>query len=334
LRVGQPMKRRDFLSLVGGAAAAWPIVVSAQFEVMRRVGILMNGSQADPGQATRLAAFRESLEKLGWVEDRNVRFDVRFAVGSDEAAQVLAQELVALRPAVIFATATGVTTAVQRQTGTIPIVFTNVSDPVGSGFVTNLARPNSNLTGFMLFEASIAGKWLSMLKEINPELTRAAFVGNPATTAFDHFLRGAQAVAPALSVELLASRVATAADILHTIEASGTMPKDGLVFPPDAFTDVNRDLIITLAARHRLPAVYGTREFASAGGLMAYDTDRVDLFRRAATYVNNVLRGANPGELPVQAPTKYETIVNLKTARALGLDVPPTLLVRADEVIE
>jgi putative ABC transport system substrate-binding protein len=231
------MRRRDFIILASSATAAWPIAARAQSEGMARVGILMSGSQADAGQVTRFAAFREGLEKLGWVEDRNVRIDVRFAGGSIDAGQAFAKELTGLRPAVILAGATGVTAAVQRETGTIPIVFTNVSDPVGSGFVTNLARPNGNLTGFMLFEAGIAGKWLSMLKEVDPELRRAAVVANPGTTPFDHFLRGAETVASSLSVELVPGRVASAADIVQIIEAFAAMPGSGLVFPSDAFTD-------------------------------------------------------------------------------------------------
>jgi putative ABC transport system substrate-binding protein len=280
----------------------------------------------------RLAAFRQELEKLGWSEGRNLHTDTRFA--SAEQAQSFAKELVALHPDVIFAQSTPVVAAVQRETRTLPIVFINVSDPIGSGFVASLARPGGNLTGLLQYEASITGKWLAMLKEISPNLVRAAFMGNPKSTPYDYFLRAATALAPSLAVELVPSPVENAADIERAIESFARVPNSGLVVPPDNLTTFHRDLIISLATRHRLPAVYALRVFVAAGGLMSYDTDQPDLFRQAAGYVDRILRGDKPADLPVQVPTKYETILNLKTANALGLTVPPGLLVAADEVIE
>ena len=216
----------------------------------------------------------------------------------------------------------------------IPIVFVTVSDPIGSGFVASLARPGGNLTGLLLFEASIAGKWLAMLKEMAPRLARAALLANPKTTAYDYFLHAAKTLAPSLGIELVPSRVGNAADIERAIESLARLPHSGLVLPPDSTTTSHRNLIIALAARHRLPAVYGSRVFVADGGLISYDTDRVNMYRRAASYVDRILRGAKPADLPVQAPTKYETVINLKTAKTLGLTVPTALLVAADEVIE
>jgi putative ABC transport system substrate-binding protein len=224
--------------------------------------------------------------------------------------------------------------ALQRETGTIPIVFVYVSDPIGSGFVASLARPGGNLTGLLLYEEGITGKWLAMLKEMAPRLARAALVANPKTTPYDYFLRAAEAVAPSLEIELVPSPVENAADIEGTIESFARVPNGGLVLPPDITTTVHRDLIVALAARHRLPAVYSARFLVVAGGLMSYGTYFVDMSRQAAAYVDRILRGAKPAELPVQAPTRYETVLNLKTAKALGLTVPPGLLVAANEVIE
>jgi len=326
------VRRRDFITLLGSAAAAWPLGARAQSERMRRVGVLMGGDADDPEDLARLAGFKQGLERLGWSEGRNLQIDVRFAPGS--AVQAVAEELIARQPDVVLATATGLVAALQRESGTIPIVFTQVSDPVGSGFVTNLARPGGNITGFLLFEAGIVGKWLSMLKEFAPGLARVAFVANPKTTAFDYFLRAAETIAPSLSIELVPGRIETAADIEAAIESFARLPNGGLVLPADYSTKLHRDLVVTLAARRNLPAVYGNREFVAAGGLMAYDTDRPDIFRRAAVYVDSILRGSKPADLPVQAPIKYVTLINLKTAKALGLAVPPTLLVAADEIIE
>jgi putative ABC transport system substrate-binding protein len=235
---------------------------------------------------------------------------------------------------VIFAHSTPIVAALQRESRTIPIVFVSVSDPIGSGFVASLARPGGNFTGLLQYEEGISGKWLAMLKEIAPRLARAALLANPKTTAYDYFLRAAEAAAPSLAIELVPKPVETAGDIERAIESVARAPNGGLLLPPDTTTVLHRDLIIALAARHRLPAVYPFRVFVAAGGLMSYGTEQVDMFRQAASYVDRILRGAKPADLPVQAPTKFETAVNLKTAKALGLTVPPGLLVAADEVIE
>jgi putative ABC transport system substrate-binding protein len=261
-------------------------------------------------------------------------FDIRFAAGSADQYQLLAKELVALQPYAILAHSTPVAAALQRETHAIPIVFVAVSDPIGSGFIASLARPGGNLTGVLYYEASVTGKWLALLKEIAPRLARAAFIANPKTTAYDYFLRSSTAVAPSLAIELVPGPVETAADIERTIATFARVPGGGLFLPPDSTTILHRDLIVELAARYRLPAVYTASFFVATGGLVSYATDRGDMFRLAASYVDRILRGDNPSDLPVQAPTKYETAINLKTAKALGLTVPPTLLVAADEVIE
>jgi ABC-type uncharacterized transport system substrate-binding protein len=329
------MQRRDFITLLGGAAAAWPLAARAQQGGrMRRIGVLAGLAEDDPEMQARLAGLRQGLERLGWSEGRNVRIEYRYAEASAEKAQVLAKELVALQPDVILADTTPFAAMLQRESRTIPIVFVGVADPIGSSFITSLARPGGNLTGLLSYEASIIGKWLAMLKEIAPHLARAALVGNPKTSAYDYFLRMAEVVAPSLAIELVSHRVASAADIERAIEGFARLPHGGVVLLPDTTTSLHRDLIIALAARHRLPAVYTARLFVVAGGLMCYETDRVDMFRQAASYVNRILRGANAADLPVQAPVKYQTMLNLKTARALGLTVPPGLLIAADEVIE
>ena len=332
--LGEAMKRRDFIAGIAGSSVAWPLVARAQqTERIRLVGNLTYYVESDPDVQQRLAAFEEGLRNLGWTEGHNIHIDTRFPTDKDQY-QPLAKQLVAEQPEVIFAQSTPVTAALQRETRTIPIVFVAVSNPIGSGFVASLARPGGNITGLLYYEASIAGKWLAILKEIAPRLTRAALVANLKTTPYDYFLRGAEAAAPSLEIELLPSPVENAADIESVIEFVARVPSGGLVLPPDATTIVNRDLIIALAARYRLPAVYALRDFVVAGGLMAYSSDIIEQNRQAASYVDQILRGANPAELPVQAPTKFQTFVNLKTARALGLDVPALMLVRADEVIE
>ena len=329
------MNRRDFIALVGGAAAAWPLAAWAQQpDGMRRIGVLMGLAEDDQATRARLAAFRQGLEKRGWSEERNVRVEYRFAPASAQA-QVLAKELVALRPEVILAHTTPVTAALQQESSTIPIVFAAVTDPIGSGFVASLPRPGGNITGVMLYEASITGNWLAMLKEIAPNLVRAAFVANPKTATFyDYYLRAAEAAAPSVGLEPVPTLVENATDIERAIGSFASAPNGGLVLIPDVAATVHRDLIIALAARHRLPAVYYSRYWVTAGGLMSYGNDLVDMFRQAASYVDRILRGDKPADLPVQAATKFETIINLKTARAIGLTVPPTLLTRADEVIE
>ena len=331
------MKRREFITLLGGAAAAsaWPRPARAQQGGrMRRVGVLMGYAEDDLEARTWLAAFRQGLEKLGWSDGRNVRIDTRFSAPGDNQLREVAKELIALQPEVIFATNSPATTALQSETRAIPVVFLGVSDPVGLGFTAAVARPGTNMTGFLLYEESITGKWLGMLKEIAPRLARVALMANTKASTYDHYLRAAQALAPSLSVEIEFSHVENAADIERTVEAFAREPNGGLLVIPEPATFLHRDLVIALAARHRLPAVYPLRLFVTAGGLMSYDTDRVEQYRQSASYVDRILRGDKPADLPVQLPTKYETVLNLKTAKALGLTVPDLLLVRADEVIE
>jgi putative ABC transport system substrate-binding protein len=326
------MRRRDF---VIGLAVAWPLPLSAQQgEQVRRIGVLMTTAANDPETKARLTAFRQGLEKRGWSEGRNIRIDYRFASAGAQV-QVLAKELVALHPDVIFAQGTPGIVALQGESRTIPIVFAGVADPIGSGFIASLARPGGNITGVMQYEATVTGKWLAMLKEIAPSLVRVAFVANPKTaTYYDYYLRPGEAMASSLAIESVRILVENAADMERAIASFASAPNGGLVLIPDVTAVVHRDLIIALAARHRLPAVYALRVFVVAGGLMSYGVDFVDLFRQAAFYVDRILRGDNPADLPVQAATKFETIVNLKTAKALGLAIPPGLLVAADEVIE
>jgi putative tryptophan/tyrosine transport system substrate-binding protein len=331
------VKRREFITLLGGAAAAWPLAARAQqAERIRRIGVLMGLPENDADTNARLAGFRQELERLGWSEDRNIRIDYRFAPAGARAP-VLAKELVALQPDVILANSTPVTAALQRETRTIPIVFTGVTaDAIAEGFVTSLARPGGNVTGLLLFETSVNGKWLAMLKEIAPGLARAALVVNTKTAPYYvYHQRAAETSASSLAIELVLAPIGnTAPEIEAAIESFARVPNGGLVLIPDTNSNLHRDLIVALAARYRLPAVYSDRVFVAAGGLMCYSTSRFDQFRQAATYIDRILRGAKPADLPVQAPTKYETVINLKTAKALGLTVPPGLLVAADEVIE
>ena len=327
------MRRREFVGLVGGAVT-WPLAARAQpTERMRRIGVLVGLAENDPEMKQRLAGFRQGLEKLGWSEGANVRIDYRFSPAGAQA-HLLARELVALQPDVILAQSTPATAALKPETSTIPIVFAGVADPIGSGFVASLSRPGGNLTGLLQYEEGITGKWLAMLKEIAPNLTRAALFANPKTAAFDYFLRSAKTRAPSLAIEVVPIPIENANDIERSIEGFAREPNGGLVLPPDTTTVIHRDLIITLAARHRLPAIYALRVFVAAGGLMFYGTDFVELSRQGASYVDRILRGAKAADLPVQQPTKFETVVNLKTAKALGLTVPQGLLVAADEVIE
>jgi putative tryptophan/tyrosine transport system substrate-binding protein len=328
------MRRRDFIKGIVGSTAAWPLAAHAQQgERVRRIGMLVGLAEDDPEQIARTAAFRQGLAALGWVEGRNAQIDFRFAPASTQV-QVLARELIALKPDVTVAVGTGMVAAVQRETSTIPIVFVGVSDPIGSGFVASLARPGGNLTGQMSYEEGIVGKWLSMLKEIAPDVAHAALIGNPKTSPFDYFLRAAQTEAPSLAITLVPGAVETEVDIRRTIESIASTPNGSILVTSDATTSAHRNVIIALAAQHRLPAVYPLRVFVTDGGLMSYAVDIADLVRKSASYVDRILRGEKPADLPVQAPTKYETVVNLKTAKALGLTVPSSLLVRADEVIE
>jgi putative tryptophan/tyrosine transport system substrate-binding protein len=328
------MKRREFITLLGGTAVAWPLAGRAQ--QTRRIGVMIALPEDDPELKKWLAAFRQGLEKLGWSEGRNVQIDYRFAPAGARASE-RAKELFALQPDLVLAFSTPVTAAFQRDTPTVPIVFIGIADAVGQGFVASLAQPGGNLTGLTMYEASVTGKWLGMLKEIEPQLARAGFVVNPKTAPYyDFYLRGAKVVAPSLAVEPVLTPIENdAVDIARAIATfAHAGQKGGLVVPGDSTTNAHRDLIISLAARHRLPAVYTNQFFVTAGGLMSYGVDWVSEFGQAAFYVDRILRGAKPGELPVQAATKFVTALNVKTAKALGLAVPPGLLVAADEVIE
>jgi len=282
----------------------------------------------------RVAAFLQELEGLGWRENRNVHIEAQYTASDYDSLPRFAHEIVATNPDVIFTNTTPAIKALQQETHTIPLIFVEVSDPAGAGVVASLARPGGNTSGFLFYEDSILGKWLGMLKEIAPSLTRIALLGNPKGFPYGYFLRTAKVVAPSLGIEVVPAPVANADEIERSIESFARMPNGGLLAPNDSTVEANRDLVIALAARHRLPAVYAFRDFVTAGGLMYYGTDLITQFRRAASYVDRVLHGANPADLPVEAPTKYETVLNLKTAKALGFQVPSTLLVRADEVIE
>jgi len=330
------MRRRDFIAAVGGAAVVWPLAAPAQqAERLRRIGVLLPYAENDSEAKSHLSALTLELERLGWSEGRNIRIDTRFAAGMADQYPALAKELAALQPDVFLSESTPAAGALQRETRAIPIVFIGVSDPVGSGFVASLARPGGNLTGMMQYESGIVGKWLQMLKEIAPHLGRVAFVANPKFRGYDYFLRSANAAAPALAIELIPSPSSDdAADIEHSIESFAQTPDGGLLIVPDATIVAHRDLIIALAARYRLPAVYPWRYFVAAGALMSYGIDNIDVLKKAALYVHRILNGAKPVDLPVQAPTKFETVINLKTANALRLIVPFSLLATADEVIE
>ena len=331
------MKRRQFITLLGGAAA-WPLAVHAQQgDRVRLLVAMMGGRNADTDPEGRawFMAFRQALQELGWVEGRNFRADYRWPSGDLDRMRAIAKEFVDLKPDVIFAGNTPSVEALLRETRTIPIVFTNLSDPVGTGLIESLARPGGNATGFTAYEYSLAGKWLEMLKEIAPAVTRVALLFNPETAPFaQHYLSFIETSAPAFGVTANAASVRSISEMEAAIEAQARAPGGGLIVLPDTFTFSNRALLIALAARHRLPAIYPTRGQAIDGGLLSYGPDTVDLYRRAAAYVDRILKGEKPADLPVQAPTKYELVINLKTAKALGLDVPSFLQQRADEVIE
>jgi putative ABC transport system substrate-binding protein len=328
------MNRRKFVAVLGGAAA-WPLAARAQQgDRMRRVGVLMFGDENDPEQKPRLSAFTQALADLGWTDGRNARMDLRWASGDINRIRTLAQELVDLQPDIILTNGTAATVAVQRETRTIPIVFVNVSDPVASGLVARLDRPSGNITGFASFEASLGGKWLELLSEIAPGLKRATIMFNPDVAPVSTFMPAFETAARPLKVEPIVTPVRSDVDIETAINALGREPGGGLVAVADTFTVVHRVPIITAAARTNVPAVYWATYFARDGGLFSYGPDPVDNFRRAAFYVDRILRGEKPGDLPVQFPTKFEMVVNLKAAKALGLMVPPSIRLRADEVIE
>jgi putative ABC transport system substrate-binding protein len=329
------MRRREFITLLGGAAA-WPLVARAQQDgAMRRVGVLMAFGEGDPGGQARVAAFREGLQELGWAEARNVRIDTRWATADVALIERLAKELVALQPDLILSNSTPTTAALLQQTRTIPIVFAVVSDPVGSGFVASFARPGGNVTGLTDIEPTMPGKWLELLKEIAPRVNRAAFLFNPATATYaDYYVNPFKAAAASFGVEAVIASVRDRSELESVISAQAREPNGGFVVLTDSFTSTHRAEIVSLAARYRLPAIYPFRFFAELGGLLSYGNELLDSFRRAAGYADRILKGAKPSELPVQAPVKFELVINLKTAKALGLDVPASLLARADEVIE
>jgi len=329
------MTRREFITLLGGAAAAWPLTARAQQrEQMRRIGVLMNLTADDAEGQGRLAAFMQGLQEAGWSVGRNVRVDLRWGGGDPELYRSHAAELVALAPDVILAAGAIVTRALQRATRTIPIVFANAVDPVGMGFVASLARPGGNATGFTIFEFSMGGKWLELLKQIAPGITRAAVLRDPSLASGAGEFGAVQTVAPSFGVELHPVDVRDADEMDRAITAFASESNGGLIVTQNATAILHRKLIIALAARHRLPAIYGYPSFVTDGGLISYGPDSMDGYRRAAGYVDRILKGAKPADLPVQAPVKYELAINLKTARALGLEVPPSVLARATEVIE
>jgi putative tryptophan/tyrosine transport system substrate-binding protein len=327
------MRRREFISLLGGAAAAWPLAAHAQQpERMRRIGVLMTQA-ADEGR-TRVAAFLQTLHELGWIEGRNVRLDYRWGGGDVDRIRRDAAELVALTPDVILAGGGQVMGPLREATRTVPIVFTQTADPVGAGFVATLPRPGGNATGFTNFEYGVSGKWLEVLREIVPRMTRAAVLRDATNPAGTGQWGAIQAVASPLGVEISPIDVRERGEIERGVTAFAAGSNGGLIVSSSGFAILYRELIIALAARHRLPAVYPFRFYAIGGGLISYGPDPIDPHRRAARYVDRILKGEKPADLPVQAPTKYELVINLKTAKALGLEVPTTLLARADEVIE
>jgi len=332
------MKRREFISLLG-SAAAWPFAARAQQQAdrVRHIGILSGFSEHDPDVVRRLSAFRRRLQELGWTDGRNIHFDY-FRWNADDAgrqAQTVAAELVGQQPDVILAHTSTSVIALRRETQTIPIVFTIVSEPVAQGFVQSLAHPGSNITGFTHLEPTIGAKWLELLKEIAPRVGRVAVMFNPdATPSAVAFSHSAQAAAQQLAVQVVAAPVRAPSDIEELMTMLGRQPGAGLILPGDTFTSFHRKLIIALSAHHQLPAIYAFRYFPAEGGLVSYGLDTIDQYRQAAVYVDRILRGEKPADLPVQQPTKFELILNLRIAHALGLTIPPPILARADEVIE
>jgi putative ABC transport system substrate-binding protein len=328
------MRRREFLSVLGGATAAWPLVAHAQqAERMRRIGVVMGYAETDPAAQAQVAALRQELQKLGWEEGRNIRIDVRFAADAGSVRAIL-RELMSLAPDMLVSNTNLVTAAAQAEVRTIPIVFISVGDPVGSSFVSNEARPDGNLTGFANWESSITGKWLGLFKEVAPQVERVGWMMHPETAANIEFLKAAEAAAPAFKIKLETLGVHDADEIERVLTTFAAEGNRGFIVAPHAVTFTNRDLIVALAARLRLPALYPLAFYAKAGGLISYGFDPVSQFQQGAGYVDRVLRGAKPSELPVQYPTKFQLVVNVKTAKTLGLAIPESFLQRADEVIE
>jgi len=331
------MKRREFITLVGGAVTTWPLAVRAQQPArMRRIGILMAYAESDTVYQGYVIAFQEELQKLGWEQGRNIRFNYGWAGSDLESINRFAKELVALQPDLILSSSTPTTASLLQQTQTIPIIFANIIDPVASGFVASLSRPGGNATGYVILEPSMASKWPELLKEIAPRVNRIAILYNPATTTLfaEAFLKPFKAAAASFGVDAVVAPVKNISELESVVAAQASEPNAGLIAMPDTFLVGHRVEVTSLAARYRLPALYTYRSFTEVGGLMSYGNDPVVNYRRAATYVDRILKGEKPNELPVQVPVKYELVINLKSAKALGLEVPPTLLARADEVIE
>jgi len=321
------MRRREFITLVGGAAA-WPLAARAQqSERVRRIGVLMNGAATEAARQSWVAAFNEALRGLGWAEGQNIRVDIRWNAGDAQLSRIYAAQLIGLMPDVILASSTINVRVIQEATNTVPVVFVLVSDPVEQGFVTSLTKPGGNLTGFSLFEFSIGGKWLDLLKTIAPSVDRVAVMFNPATSPQSKFfMRSIEAAAPSRGIQPIGVAVRTADDIEPAFESFARTPNGGLILPTDTFTNVNKDRIVELAVRHRLPSISANEVFPKYGGLMYYGINFGHQFQQAAGYVNRILKGVKPGDLPVQTPDKYSLIINLKTAKMLGLGVPPPWL--------
>ena len=327
------MRRREFITVLGGAVAAWPLAARAQQQAVPVIGVLMTLADTNSEGQLRVAAFRQGLQKLGWIEGRNIRFEYRWAAGDAQRLRAYVQELVGMTPAVMLAGNNMALRALQEVTRSVPIVFAQVADPVGSGHVASLARPGGNITGFALYEPAIAVKWLELLKEIAPSIARVAIIYDPSDFNLKH-TQEIEAVVASIGVQLSSFIIRNVSDIEHAIDGFAIQPHGGLIILPGPFAVVHRDLIISLAIRHALPNVYAYRYYPAAGGLASYGVDNVASYRRAASYVDRILKGEKPADLPVQLPTTFHLVINLKSARALGLEVPATLLARADEVIE
>jgi putative ABC transport system substrate-binding protein len=333
MQIGQ-LRRREFITLIGSAVAAWPMAARAQQDKqLRRVGVLLGLAANDPEGQMRIARFQESLQQLGWIESRNLRIDIRWGGGNADDIRKYAAELLALMPDVILVSGTPVMEVLRGLTRTVPIVFLQIADPVGAGYVESLAHPGGNVTGFFPLEFGFSPKWLELLKEIAPSVKRVGVLRDSGAAGISQ-LAALQSVAPSLGVELRAIGVLDADEVERGVIAFARRSNGGLIVTANSLTSLHRTLIITLAAKHQLPAIYPFRYFAVSGGLISYGADSVEPYRRAAGYVDRILKGEKPGDLPVQAPTKYELVINLKTAKALGLEMPATVLARADEVIE
>jgi putative ABC transport system substrate-binding protein len=331
---GRQMRRREFIALLGSVVTAWPRSTRAQSsEPIRRVGMLLPYPEGDAEGRDVVASFQERLQELGWTENRNIRFDIRWAGGDPDKARTFARELIGMSPDVIVPQSNQVTAILQQETRTIPIVFVLVGDPVGSGYVASMAQPGGNITGFAVLEDAIAGKWVETLNEIAPQVSRVGFILHPETPANIGLLRAAEAGAPS-GVKLIALGVHNAAEIERAVTMFAAEPKGGLIVAPHAITIANRDILVELAARYRLPAVYAFRNFTTIGGLISYGTNPIWMWRDGASYVDRILKGAKPADLPAQFPNKYELVINLKTAKTLGLIVPPLMVGRADDIIE